>query len=127
MLIVTPWYAAALAILFLILSMRVTVARRTGRVGFGAVAGSDLERRVRVHANFAEYAPFALLLLGMAEIRGADPFWLNAGGILLVAGRLAHAVGLSRPASDDLGRIIGMTGSQTAILIGAVLILTTSR
>ncbi len=127
MLIVTPWYAAALAILFLILSMRVTVARRTGRVGFGAVAGSDLERRVRVHANFAEYAPFALLLLGMAEIRGADPVWLNGGGILLVAGRLAHAVGLSRPASDDLGRTIGMTGSQTAILIGAVLILTTSR
>ena len=125
MLRVTPWYAAALAVLFLFLSVRVIIARRLGDVGFGSPSGSDLERRVRVHANFAEYTPFALLLLGMAELRGASVLWLHAAGLCLLLGRLTHAIGVSRGQTDELGRILGMTGSQTAILIGAILIVTT--
>jgi uncharacterized membrane protein YecN with MAPEG domain len=123
MLVITPLYAAALAVLFLVLSVRVIVSRRIADVGFGAPGGSALERQVRVHGNFAEYVPFALLLLAMAELRGAAPLWLHVAGVLLLAGRIVHAVGVSRPGTDDIGRIVGMTGSQTAILIGAILIL----
>jgi uncharacterized membrane protein YecN with MAPEG domain len=126
-LFITPLYAAALAILFLVLSVRVIVKRRISDVGFGAPPDSDLERCVRVHANFAEYVPLALLLLAMAESRGAQPLWLHIGGVCLVIGRIAHALGVSRPRTDDIGRIVGMTGSQTAILIGAVLIFATIR
>ena len=115
MLNIVPIYAAVLAVLFLALSVRVIIARRSQLVGFGAPENSDLQRRVRIHANFAEYAPFALLLLGMAELRGADPVWLHVGCASLLVGRLAHAVGLSRQSTDDVGRILGMTGSQTAI------------
>ncbi len=78
-------------------------------------------------ANFAEYVPLALLLLAMAEIRGASPLWLHIGGVALLIGRVAHAIGVSRPHTDDIGRIVGMSGSQTAILIGAVLIVATIR
>jgi uncharacterized membrane protein YecN with MAPEG domain len=124
-LVITPLYAAALAVLFLVLSVRVIVKRRTSDIGFGAPQDSDLERRVRVHANFAEYVPLALILLAMAELRGASPLWLHIGGAILLIGRIVHAIGVSRPRTDDFGRIVGMTGSQTAILIGAVLIVTT--
>jgi uncharacterized protein len=119
---VTAPYAAALAIVFLVLSVRVIVLRRARAIGFGSTDNPELERRVRVHANFAEYTPFALLLLAMAELRGAPALWLHIGCALLLAGRLVHAIGLARPATDTLGRILGMTGSQTAILIGAGLL-----
>lgn len=119
---VTAPYAAALALLFLALRVRVIVLRRTGAIGFVSAYNPELERRVRVHANFAEYTPFALLLLAMAELRDAPAPWLHAGCALLLAGRLAHAIGLSRPATDNLGRILGMTGSQSAIVIGAGLL-----
>lgn len=122
---VIPTYAAALGALFIVLSIRVIAHRRRHRVGFGAAGDAVLERRVRVHANFAEYVPLALILLSFAELRGAQALWLHAGGLMLCAGRLAHAVGVSRPQTDELGRILGMAGSLSAILLGAVLVLVT--
>lgn len=121
-LVVVPYYAVALAALFMVLSARVILARRAKRIGFGAGGQADLERLIRVHGNFAEYVPLALLLLTMAELNGAQAAWVHAGCILLVAGRLAHAFGLARPSTDELGRILGMTGSQSAILLGAILL-----
>ena len=122
MLRVTPYYAVALALLFLLLSVRVIIARRTRNVGFGSGSDPDLERRIRVHANFAEYTPFALILLVMAELRGAPAPYLHGLCMLLVLGRVAHAVGVSNPRSDGIGRILGMAGSQTTILGAAVLL-----
>ncbi|ENZ82223.1 MULTISPECIES: MAPEG family protein [Caulobacter] len=121
---VITYYAGALGLLFLVLSVRVIFARRRLGVGFGAVQDSDLERRVRVHANFAEYVPLTLLLIALAEFRGAPPVVIHVLGGLLLAGRLCHAVGVSRPATDNLGRIVGMAGTQTALLGAAVLCLT---
>jgi len=123
MLKIVPVYAAVLALLFLMLSVRVIRARRGNDVGFGSAGNDDLERRIRVHGNFAEYVPFALLLLAMAEWRGGNPLILNALCALLLAGRIAHAVFLSRPSTDAIGRVVGMTGTQTAILGAALLLL----
>lgn len=120
---VITYYAGALGLLFLVLSVRVIFARRRLGVGFGAVQDSDLERRVRVHANFAEYVPLTLLLIALAEFRGAPPVVIHVLGGLLLAGRLCHAVGVSRPGTDNLGRIVGMAGTQTALLGAAVLCL----
>ncbi|OYW46881.1 MAG: hypothetical protein B7Z08_01605 [Sphingomonadales bacterium 32-68-7] len=119
---VTALYAAPLALLFLVLCVRVIVVRRRKMIGFGFADDPDLERRIRVQANFAEYAPFALLLIALAELNGAAPLWLHVAGAMLLAGRVIHAVGVSRPGSDGIGRVLGMTGSQTAILIAAALL-----
>jgi hypothetical protein len=118
---VTPSYAAILGLLFLALSLRVIVVRRHKNLGFGTDGDTDLERRIRVHANFAEYVPMTLLLLGMAEIRGAPHLWLHVLNMALLLGRIAHALGVSRPATDSIGRVLGMTGTQSALLGGALL------
>ena len=123
MLRVVPVYAALLGLLFLVLSLRVILARRGRNVGFGDAGDDGLLRRIRVQANFAEYVPLALVLLGIADARGASAVALHILCIALVVGRLAHAIGLSSPATDEAGRIVGMSGTQTAILGGAVLIL----
>jgi hypothetical protein len=118
---ITPYYAAILGLLFIALSLRVVVARRRKNIGFGTNGDMDLKRRIRVHANFAEYVPMTLLLLGMAEIRGASHLWLHLLNMALLLGRIAHALGVSRPVTDNIGRVLGMTGTQSALLGGAAL------
>jgi uncharacterized membrane protein YecN with MAPEG domain len=120
MLTIIPAYSVALGALFVILSLRVILARREMNQGNGG--DPDLERRIRVHSNFAEYVPLALLLLGMAELRGASSIGLHCLCALLLAGRVFHAVGLSYPATDNMGRILGMGGTQTALLGGSFMI-----
>ena len=80
---------------------------------------------MRVHANFAEYVPFALLLLAMAEARGAWAPLLHTAGVGLVAGRVAHAWGVSRTPEDFRFRVAGMVATLTVIGCGAALILAT--
>lgn len=119
---VTPIYAALLAMAFIVLSLRVILVRRRLQVGFGHAGDADLERRARAHANFAEYVPLTLLVMGMAELRGAPPWGLHAMGVSLMVGRVCHAVWLGRDGRDELGRIVGMAGTQSALLGGVILI-----
>ncbi len=56
---ITAFYAALLALLFVFLSVRVIGWRRVKRVELGHGDDSQLLRRMRVHANFAEYVPFS--------------------------------------------------------------------
>ena len=88
---IVPRYTALLALLFLVLSVAVVRERGAQKVAIGAPPRGALERRVRVHGNFAEYAPFTLLLLAMAELRDAPPLLLHALCLALLAGRAAHA------------------------------------
>lgn len=103
-------------------AVRVLNKRRAKRVGFGAGDDDDLQRRIRVHANFAEYVPFAVLLLTVAELIGCAGLVLHGLCTTLLVGRLVHAVGLSRPSTDPFGRVVGMSGTLTAILGAAVAI-----
>ena len=59
-------YAALLGLMFVVLSIKVIKQRRRYQVGIGSKGEATLERAIRVHANFAEYLPFSLLLLFLA-------------------------------------------------------------
>ena len=124
--ILTPLYSAALALLLLVLSARVIRARRRERVALGIGSNEGLERRVRAHANFAEYVPFALLLLAMAEVRGAPGLLLHSLGTALVTGRAAHAIGVSRAPEDYRFRVGGMVATLTVIGLAAGLLVVQS-
>ncbi len=125
MLRVVPIYAALLALLFLVLSIRVIRIRSAERISVGAGRSKVLERRMRVQANFAEYVPFTLLLLAMAELRGAATLLIHALCVVLLTGRIAHAWGMS-PEHENLRlRVAGMAGTFASIVGGAVLIAAT--
>src|SRR3954452_8780420 len=93
---IVPPYAAVLALIFVLLSIYVIRGRGRYQITIGSGAAPDLERRIRVHANFAEYVPFTLLLLVIAELRGAPPGWLQIMCLCLLVGRVLHALGVSR-------------------------------
>lgn len=111
---ITAFYASLLAILFLALSFRTISARRAARVALGDGKDAELLRRIRTHANCAEYVPIALILMGLAESLKLPGLALHAIGAVLLAGRVVHAYALS---NENLRlRVIGMGATFTAII-----------
>jgi uncharacterized membrane protein YecN with MAPEG domain len=104
----TPFYAALLALLFMALSARTIRLRRRHRIAMGDGDNSELRRAMRVHANFAEYVPLALLLVFFVEADGAPILWVHLLGGALLCGRALHAWGVSQPRENFRYRVSGM-------------------
>lgn len=117
---ITAAFAGLLALLFVALSFRVIGARRGARVTIGDGGDKTLARRARVHGNFAEYVPMALVLMGMAESLGTWKLVIWAVGALLLIGRLLHAFGVSQDKENLTFRVTGMVMTFTAILLAAL-------
>ena len=64
---ILPVYAALLALLFVLLSIRTIRTRHSRKVALGHGDDPAMLRAMRVHANFAEYVPLALLLIYFVE------------------------------------------------------------
>lgn len=118
---ITAFYASLLAFLFLLLSARVITQRREARVEIGMGESVELLRRARVHANFAEYVPMALLLLALAESLKVPSILLHLLGLGLVAGRAVHAYGLSQSPHNLRLRVMGMMLTLGVIGLAAFL------
>lgn len=121
---VTGVYAALAALLILALGLNVSLQRRVHGIGLGEGAQGEIARAVRAHANAVEYVPLALLLLLLLELRGWPAAVLHALGVLLLAGRLAHAQGLLvRGGWVSPGRFLGTLATWTVIASAAVMLL----
>jgi uncharacterized membrane protein YecN with MAPEG domain len=111
---ITPIYSAILGLRFIVCTMRAGLYRVKTKVLIGT--GDDLEivRRVHGQANFIETAPIAHFLLIVMEVLGASGIWLNALGLALVLGLIAHYQGLT-----ELGplafRSIGMAATLAGV------------
>jgi uncharacterized protein len=112
---VTFTVAALFALMMFGLGMAVTLKRRSLAAPHGDAGDGGLLRRVRAHGNFAEFAPFALLLLALVEQAGAKPTFLYVLAVLIVLGRLLHAVGTYR--RSTIGRALGMVLTYSMLLI----------
>lgn len=57
--------------------------------------------RMQSHGNFSEYAPFGVILCGLAELSGrGGPVLLHTLGVLMLAGRLMYAYASSVPSEQ---------------------------
>lgn len=104
---ITMGYAALLALLLLVLSMRVVDGRRRFGVNLGDGDNAAMTRRIRAHANFVEYVPLLLILLALLEA-AALPNWLLHGfGATLLAARLLYGFALAFTEHWTPGRFVG--------------------
>ena len=62
---VTPLYAALCGLLLILLSQRVIRQRHRYKVALGDAGEPQIRRAMRVQANFVEYVPMAIILLGI--------------------------------------------------------------
>lgn len=116
--IITPLYAGLLGILYLALSFRVVQGRQAADgPGLGDGGNASMLRRIRGHANFAEYVPIILVLLAMLEL-GAWPAWLLHGlGAALLIARLLHGYALSYSDHFQFGRFWGTLITFVLLLV----------
>ncbi len=112
---ITALYILPLAVLLIALSFRTIAYRRSYRISLGDGGDKQLLQRMRVHANFAEYAPKGLLAMTLAESLAAPGLLLHAIGLTLVAGSTLRAYGISQSPQVMPLRVGGMVLTFTAI------------
>ncbi|OYU15260.1 MAG: hypothetical protein CFE37_06755 [Alphaproteobacteria bacterium PA4] len=108
---VTLLTAGLLGLLFVILSWQVVQVRQSAQVSLGDGGDALLLGRIRAHANFAEYVPICLILMGSIEVSvQRAPVLLGVAGGVLVIARVAHAIGMAKTGANPY-RVIGVLGT----------------
>ena len=120
---ITTLYAGLLGLLYVGLIVYVVLGRYKYRIGLGDGGNPALARRIRIHGNFVENVPFALLLLFLIDNAQTSPMIVHLLGTLLVLGRLLHAWGLCCSETTSFGRMAGMTLTMGVIVACAVILL----
>jgi uncharacterized protein len=116
----TGFYASLLGLLYIGLAVNIIRLRLSLRIGINSGGNKDLAKAIRIHGNFAEYAPIALILLACYELNGASAMMLHALGALLVVGRVSHVIGLTKTIGASIQRQFGMLSTFLVIIVLAV-------
>ena len=117
---ITLLFASLHVLLMLVLLARISRHRHGQRIGLGDGGDAVLNRKIRVHGNFVEHAPIALLLLGLLELCGLQAVWLWTFGSALLLGRIMHAIGLSGSGGYSMGRFWGTALTWLVLLAMAI-------
>ena len=117
---VTTFLAGLFALLMVPLSLQVSLRRvHLGGVSSGSGSDETLRRRVRAHGNFIEYAPTALIAVGLVELGGGAK-WLVVGlAIAFGMSRVMHALGMLYTSTPTL-RAAAMLIQHVAFLVSGV-------
>jgi uncharacterized membrane protein YecN with MAPEG domain len=110
-------------LLLLVLSVLVVRQRRLHAVELGHAEIPELERAIRAFGNASEYIPGGLVALAALALVGAPPWLIHLSGLVLFAGRVTHAVGLSRSGAASLPRAAGIVATWVAYIVAGVALL----
>ena len=115
-------YGGLLALWFVALSARVILGRMgPGNPSLGDGGNPLMVRRIRGHANFAEYVPLALVLIAFLEASGSPAWQVHALGASLLVGRLLHGYALSFTRNNPFGRTAGISLTLLSLATAAVM------
>jgi uncharacterized protein len=120
--------ACILGLIFVLLSILVAKGRVKANISLGqgdqtsVPVGQEGEASrlfvaSRSHANFAEYVPLSLIILGYAEAAGGKQMVICILATMLVISRVLHPIGMGRKAPNPF-RLGGML-LQWLMLAGA--------
>ncbi len=108
------------------LSIWVIAGRAKHRVHHGDGGNDEMNRRIRAHANFAEYVPMILLLVALLEASGAGRGTVHALLLPLLAARLMHPIGMVAPVASlqqGIFRGVGASVTMLILVVASVLLL----
>lgn len=122
---ITLTIAGAAALINIWLGWRVGQVRMAHKVAMGDGGNPAVVARMRAHANFVEYTPFVLILLGLIELAAGTNLWLWAVGSLYLLARVAHGFGMDvQPPARSRARGVGVLVTMLVLLgLGAYAIL----
>ena len=107
MLTISLVFAAACALINLWLAVRCGRVRAAEKISHGDGGSVLLGRRMRAHANFAEFTPVVLILFVLVEAALGQSIWLWAAAGAYVLARILHGIGMDAD-KDAPTRMIGI-------------------
>jgi uncharacterized membrane protein YecN with MAPEG domain len=112
--------AGLAALIALWLGARCIAVRASAKIMHGDGGNERLARRMRAQANFAEYAPVALVLVVLLDLSGQDATpagrWaLALSALAFLVGRVLHAIGMDAD-GDAWPRVVGMALTYLPLL-----------
>ncbi len=111
---VTLVTACVAGLMLIWLSVRVIRLRVKGEVLIGDGNSDELLFRIRTQANFSEYVPLFLILLGLVENAGGLTNVLMVLAGLFIVARVLHVLGMGADANLTF-RQLGMVGTFLGI------------
>ncbi|WP_294230828.1 MAPEG family protein [uncultured Shimia sp.] len=125
---ITTTLAVLLAILAFPLTVYVSIQRaRVGKAAgeltaaaFGPHPDVKLTAAIRAQGNLMEYAPFALILIGLAEVSGAQGMWLWGVALAFAAGRWLHAFAMLTNPYPPALRGVAMLTTYASMIAPAI-------
>lgn len=116
--IITAFTAALLALISIKLTLDIITLRRSEHVIIGDGGQDRLAQAIRLHGNFIEQVPIALIVLALAEMLGAWWPLVLMASVCLVAGRLVHMRTFKDGQHNLKLRTLGMQLNLVALLLG---------
>jgi uncharacterized membrane protein YecN with MAPEG domain len=114
---VSTFLAAIFAGLLVLLSGQVSLRRARTNIAFGDGGDETLRRRIRAHGNFIEYAPLAIIVVGLTEHHDAPSLLAWGLSAAFGASRILHAIGMlytSHPILRGLAMLMNHAGFLAA-------------
>lgn len=123
---VTPALGAAalwsglLILIFVALSVRVTLNRRRHKISMGDGGNAEMTAVSRAFGNASEYIPPAIVVLILMALIDCPLWSVHAIGAAFFLGRALHPIGLMATGMPGPGRVAGMTLTWLPLIIGAL-------
>lgn len=116
---ITLTTASIFGLMFVWLSAQVISARVKNDSLIGDDGKSEMLWPIRIHANFTEYVPIFLILLGLLELLGGNTTALIVIAAVFVIARVAHVIGMG-PEANLKFRQAGIVGSFITIVAASL-------
>ncbi len=114
------WTAVAHVSLAVALGARVMLMRNAKGIPVGDGDDREMRRAMRAYGNFAEWVPLTLLVLLVADLRGASPLLIGALGGGLLVGRLSHGLAMGRSTGSSTGRTVGVALTLLVLCVAGI-------
>lgn len=118
---ITSILTGSFCLFMVLLSLLVSLRRREKMVSVGDAGDRILQRRIRAHGNFIEYAPLMVLAVAVLEYNASSQWLVALIALAFLFSRVVHAIGIltmERP----LLRAIAMITQHTAFVVAGVLL-----
>ena len=117
---ITALYAGLLGLVAIGLIGLVGRVRGATGISIGDEGNLEVVAAMRRHANFVEFVPLILILIGLLEMNGVASTAVHALGAGLVAARVSHAFGYRADGTMGAFRAAGAVGSMLILAITSI-------
>lgn len=118
--VITALYAGILGLMSIVIAFMAGAKRGATGILIGDGGNLELIVAMRRHANFVEFAPLTLILIGLLELNGVGHTAIHALGAALVVARASHAYGFNGENANNIFRTIGAAGNTLVIAVASV-------